>query len=386
MRRPFYAACLALACSSVNAQDLPSGIPLAETHNVSTLTDNPRRLWVLDTSFPAPQAAKVWILDGNSGQVEGMFNMGYWPNLGLSPDKLEVYSVDSFWEKHTRGARHDYLTTRNIRTLEVTSEVELPKGRALIVTNKPNFDVTPDGRFGLSFNLAPATTVSVIDLNKKAYLGEIPIPGCGLIFASAPSKFTSVCSDGTLQTVTFDIRGEAISSTTERTEAPVFDAEQDPVFEHAGLDRRNSKIYLISYGGRVVPIDLSGSAPKPEPSWSLQGDAEKAAHWRPGGWQIASFNPVTQRLYVLMHQGNAWTHKDPATELWVVDVTTRKVEQRLRLQDKTLSVAISLDAEPLLYTIAESNDIVIYNTIGQVVARQEKLGLSPLVLYVSGEH
>ena len=63
-----------------------------------------------------------------------MFNMGYWPNLGLSPDGREVYSLDSFWTKHTRGERHDFLTTRDAATLQITSEVLLPRGRFLVVT------------------------------------------------------------------------------------------------------------------------------------------------------------------------------------------------------------------------------------------------------------
>ncbi|WP_026868726.1 amine dehydrogenase large subunit [Inquilinus limosus] len=367
-------------------QAQPGAVPVTETHGVTALKPNPRRIWVVDTAFPAAEAAKVWILDGASGKIEGMFNMGYWPNMGFSPDKSEVYSLDSFWEKHTRGARHDYLTTRDAATLEIKSEVELPKGRFLVVTKKPNYDVTPDGGYGLSFNLAPATEVSVVDLKAKAYKGEIQIPGCGLIFASAPDRFTNVCSDGTLQTVTFKVEGDAITSTMERTKAPVFDAEKDPVFEHAGFDRRNRKVYFVSYGGTVYPVDLSGTVAQPEPSWSLLDDAAKQEQWRPGGWQVASFNQATGRLYVLMHQGPEWTHKDAATELWVVDVAGRKVENRIKLADKTISAAVSQEADPLIFTVAETTDIITYDARGHEVAKQEKLGFSPQVIYVDGEY
>lgn len=367
-------------------QPAPGAVPVAETHGVTTLEPNPRRIWVVDTAFPAAEAAKAWILDGASGKIEGMFNMGYWPNMGFSPDRSEVYSLDSFWEKHTRGARHDYLTTRDTATLAIKSEVELPQGRFLVVSKKPNYDVTPDGGYGLSFNLAPATSVSVVDLEAKAYKGEIQIPGCGLIFASGPDRFTNVCSDGTLQTVTFKIEGDQIASTAERTAAPVFDAETDPVFEHAGFDRRNGKVYFVSYGGTVYPVDLSGAVAQPEASWSLLGDAERQDQWRPGGWQVASFNQATGRLYVLMHQGPEWTHKNAATELWVVDVAGKLVENRITLADRTISAAVSQEADPLIFTVAESTDIITYDARGAEVAKQEKLGFSPQIIYVDGEY
>jgi methylamine dehydrogenase heavy chain len=365
--------------------DRNARLSVAESHVTTTLKPNDRRLWVIDTAFPAAQASKAWIIDGATAKIDGMFNMGYWPNLGLSPDGREVYSLDSFWTKHTRGERHDYLTTRDAATLQITSEVLLPRGRFLVVTKKANYDVTPGGGYGLSFNLAPATSVSVVDLKAKTYRGEIPVPGCGLIFASAEDRFTTICSDGTLQTITFKSNGDKIESSGKRT-SKLFDAERDPVFEHAGVHRQRKRLYLVSYAGVVYPVDLAGDVAKVEPSWPLAGDAEKNEGWRPGGWQLVAFNQKIERLYVLMHQGGEWTHKDPASELWVVDVNNRKVEKRITLHEKTISVAVSQEADPLIYTVAESTDVFIHDSNGTQTGALQKLGFSPQVIYVPGEY
>ena len=86
-----------------------------------------------------------------------MFNQAYWPNFAVSPDGGELYAVDSYWEKHTRGKRSDYIVVRDARTLQVSEDIPLPAGRLLIVSKKYDFDVTPDGRYGLTYNLAPQT-------------------------------------------------------------------------------------------------------------------------------------------------------------------------------------------------------------------------------------
>ena len=135
------------------ADDLDPGTKsqLAESHVTARLSPtHARRLYVLDTAFPAAEAAKTYVIDGSTGAIEGMFNQAYWPNFAVSPDGRELYAVDTYWDKHTRGKRSDYIVVRDAQTLEVKEDVPLPQGRLLIVSKKYNFDVTPDGRYGLT--------------------------------------------------------------------------------------------------------------------------------------------------------------------------------------------------------------------------------------------
>ena len=356
---------------------------LAESHVTATLTPTDlRRLFVLDLAFPAAEAARTYVLDGTTGRLEGMFNQAYWPNFAVSPDGSELYAVDSYWEKHTRGKRSDYIVVRDARTLQVSEDIPLPAGRLLIVSKKYDFDVTPDGRYGLTYNLAPQTAVTVTDLKARNSVGTIGIPGCGLVFAQAPTRFSSLCADGAIATVTFD---EAANGTIKRT-ANVFDAKNDPAFEHSGWDKHHQMLYLVTYHGKVVPVDLAGEQAVAGASWSLAGDAERRAGWRPGGWQVCHFHSSKRRLYVLMHRGQDWSHKNSGTEVWELDAASGRRIQRVRLPEPSQSIAVSQDDDALLYAISDSYRIYAFRlATGKLLYKTKPLGFSPQLLTVWGE-
>src|SRR5579863_1122683 len=363
-----------------DADDLTADakLQLAESHVTATLTPtDPRRLYVLDVAFPAAEAARTYVLDGASGQIQGMFNQAYWPNFAVSPDGGELYAVDSYWEKHTRGKRSDYIVVRDARTLQVSEDIPLPAGRLLIVSKKYNFDVTPDGRYGLTYNLAPQTTVTVTDLKARKAVGTIGIPGCGLIFAQGPSRFSSLCADGAFATVSFD---ESANATIKRA-ANVFDARNDPAFEHSGWDKHHQMLYLVTYHGKVIPVSLGGEQAVAGASWSLTSDAERLAGWRPGGWQLSHFHSAKRRLFVLMHQGRDWTHKNSGSEVWEFDASSGTRLQRVKLPEPAQSIAVSQDADPLLYTIGDSYRIYGFRLAnGKLLYRTKPLGFTPQLL------
>src|SRR5271156_3423590 len=365
--------------------DLDAGakLPVAESHVTAVLpATHARRLFVLDTAFPAAEAAKTYVIDGETGAIQGMFNQAYWPNFAVSPDGSELYAVDSYWEKHTRGKRSDYIVVRDAQTLDVKEDIPLPDGRLLVVSKKYNFDVTPDGHYGLTYNLAPSTAVSVTDLKAHKPVGAIPIPGCGLIFAQAPNRFSSLCADGSIVTVTFD---ESAKSSIQRTDK-VFDAKNDPAFEHSAWDKKHQMLYLVTYAGDVVPVSLAGEKAAPAAKWSLTAPAERAAGWRPGGWQISHFHSAKRRLYVLMHQGHPWTHKNSGTEVWEFDASAGKRLQRIKLTEPAQTVAVSGDDTPLVYVITDTYRIAAYRVgTGKLLYRTEPLGFSPQLLTVWGD-
>ena len=392
MKIAFGAVLLAAGCAlalgracAAEPTDLDPGsqLPLAESHTTAKLDPtNARRLFVLDTAFPAAEAAKTYVLDGSTGAIQGMFNQAYWPNFAVSPDGSELYAVDTYWEKHTRGKRSDYIVVRDARTLEVKEDIPLPAGRLLIVSKKYNFDVTPDGHYGLTYNLAPSTAVTVTDLKARKSVGSIAIAGCGLIFAQAPDRFSSLCADGSIATATFDESAKASIKHADR----VFDAKNDPAFEHSAWDKKHQMLYLVTDAGDVVPVSLAAEVAVPAAKWSLTTEAERAAGWKPGGWQVSHFSSANRRLYVLMHQGGPWTHKNSGTEVWEFDATAGKRLQRIKLKEPAQSVAVSPDTTPLVYVIAESQRIEAYQVAtGKLLYRTEPIGFSPQLLTVWGD-
>jgi methylamine dehydrogenase heavy chain len=363
--------------------DASSKLQLAEPHTTATLKPtSKRRLFVLDTAFPAAQAARTYILDGTTGALEGMFNQAYWPNFAVSPDGTELYAVDSYWEKHTRGKRSDYIVVRDAVTLAVKQDIALPDGRLLIVSKKYNFDVTPDGHYALTYNLAPVTAVTVTDLKTRSHVGSIGIPGCGLIFAQAANRFSTLCADGAIATATFD---DAANATIKR--APhVFDAQNDPAFEHSAWDKRRAMLYLVTYHGEVIPVSLAAEQAVPRAKWSLTTDAERAAGWLPGGWQVSHFHSPSNRLFVLMHRGRYWTEKSSSEEVWTFDALTGQRQSRIRLRERAQSVAVSQDDDPVVYVIADSYRIDGYRAAtGKLLYRTEPLGFTPQLLTVWGD-
>lgn len=360
----------------------PDAKLMGEQHSIAILSKpHPKRVYVLEPVFPHIIASKVWIIDSDKMEIVGMVNGGYCANFALAPDNSEIYTFDTFWTKGYRGERSDLLTVYDGQTLDITSEVDLPKGRMLVVPKKQNAEVTPDGKYILSYNLAPSTSVSVVDAKAKKYLGEIEIPGCGLIFPSAGNRFSSLCSDGTLLTAKFD----ASLKTTITRDGPFMDVVNDPVYEHAAVDKKRGLVHFLSYEGLVYTADISKDKPKIAPGWSLLTDEDKAEGWRPGGWQVINMHRPTNRLYVLMHKGPRWTHKTAGEEVWVFDATTRKRLSRIHLKEHAISIALSQDDDPHLYTQTEKAMMVTYDALTGKEVGELSFGITPFLLYTQGD-
>ncbi len=357
-------------------------LPTAEEHPTATLPEaSPHWVYILEPVFPHIIVTKVWIVDGDSLNVVGMINGGYLANLGLADGASQLYMAETFWSRGSRGDRTDMVTTFDGRTLDLKGEVALPQGRFLVVPKKYDGALTTDGRYMLSFNMDPATSVSVVDVQKQSYVGEIETPGCGLIFPSAPRRFSMVCADGSLLTVNFDESGQAQLTRGE----PFFDAENDPVLEHPGFSQQTGQAFFVSYGGTVYPVDFSGEQPQAGEAWSLLSGEEKGKWW-PGGWQLASYHPGSNRLFVQMHEGTKWTHKQPGQEIWVFDVNSKQRLQRIELEEPAFSVMVTQDDQPLLFALSEAASISVFDaTSYQHKGDVGELGISPYLLYVVGE-
>jgi methylamine dehydrogenase heavy chain len=135
-----------------------------------------------------------------------------------------------------------------------------------------------------------------------------------------------------------------------------------------------------------VPVSLAGERAAPAAKWSLTTQTERAAGWRPGGWQISHFHSASRRLYVLMHRGHPWTHKDSGTEVWEFDALAGKRLQRIKLTEPAQSVAVSADDSPLVYVIGDSYRVAAYHAgTGKLVYRSKPLGFTPQLLTVWGD-
>jgi methylamine dehydrogenase heavy chain len=306
----------------------------------------PNWVFVLDPGFPSTSTARLDIIDGDSRKMLGQLSGGYLTNFETSPDHREYYMIDTYYSRGWRGTRTDVVSIFDARSLAFEAEVEIPPKRILIVPKRDSARVTPDGRFMLVANMTPATSVSVVDLKARKFVGEIDTPGCVQVLAPGNRQFSSMCADGSILTVQFDDNGAAKDK---KQGKPFFDPNKDPVFDQPAVV--GSKAYFDSYHGAIHVVDLSGVQAAPEADWSVYSNDKERA-WRPGGWQTISYNEKSRQLFVLMHQGGEWTHKQFGTEVWVFDAARKARVGKIKLSTPAYSIYVSNSDKPILYALS----------------------------------
>jgi methylamine dehydrogenase heavy chain len=338
---------------------------------------SPDWVFTMDLQWPVGLISKVWIIDGRTRKMLGQLSGGYLSNLEISPDRRHIYMIDTYYSRGWRGTRTDAVSIFDARTLEYQGEVVIPSKRILVVPKRYDSGLTADGRFLLVANMTPATSVSVVDLKARKFVGEIQSAGCTEVLVSGNRRFSSICGDGSFMTVTLDDSGKAKSKTQGK---PLFNPDKDPAFDQPAMAR--AKAYFVTYHGMVLPVDLSGAEPVAEPEWPLLGPGDKG--WLPGGWQAVAYQRKTGLLYVLMHKGGAWTHKEPGSEVWVFDTKTNKRVRRFKLREPGYCIRVTDDADPLLFVmppaLPEANLDTYSATNGKFLGAYKHIG-SSILLY-----
>lgn len=291
----------------------------------------------------------VRVVDGDTGKLQGTFYSRSGANLVIDPRGKYYYVAETSFAHGNRGTRSDYISIYDDQ-LKLAGEIVIP-GRLISVPKSPTFDVSADGKLGYVFNMQPASSVSVVDLDARKLAATVETPGCGMVYPWGESSFAMLCADGTLATVQRRNGKFAVARS-----APFFDAERDPVFEESLVDRQTGRALFISFTGRVYPVQL-GDKPEFAAAWSLSEAAGLPAAsttaellaWRPGGSRLAAWHKASNRLYVVMHAGTHWTHKQDGNQVWVFDISTHKRVGRYILGGDVASIAVSQDEKPLLY-------------------------------------
>jgi methylamine dehydrogenase heavy chain len=293
----------------------------------------------------------VRVIDGDSGTRQGEIFTAARANFAIDPNNAYYYVAETYWSHGNRGKRDDLLSIYDDQ-LKLVAEVALP-GRLLSAPKSPTLAVSGDGRWAYVYNMQPAASVAVVDLSARKLATVVEIPGCGMVYAWKSAGFSSLCADGTAATVIR--RGDKYTvSHSER----FFDAELDPVFEESLVDRSAEHAFFISYTGIVYEAQL-GEHFRILRQWSLQQAAQLAPAttsaleytWRPGGAHFAAYHKASGRLFVLMHVGTHWSHKQSGAEIWVFDTQRQQRIERLAIPALSNAITVSQDAEPLLYVL-----------------------------------
>lgn len=108
----------------------------------------------------------------------------------------------------------------------------LPPKRAQTLNYRGLVAPSGSGRFLMVQNATPATSITVVDLTEKKVAGEIQTPGCWGVLPSSshPARFSMLCGDGKLATVTLDDKGLVVDR---QLSDKLFDADHDAWFHTA---------------------------------------------------------------------------------------------------------------------------------------------------------
>jgi methylamine dehydrogenase heavy chain len=273
------------------------------------------------------------LFDGDTAEMLGSISGGATiapkPPL-LSRERGEFYSVEIDYARGLRGERTDYVTIYDAVTLDVTGEVVLPTRTSESAASLGYSELLGGGRFLATFNQFPQTSVSIVDLEARRFVGEIGVAGCAGIYPTARG-FATLCGNGTVMAIELDEEGRQLQTTTS---APFFDVLDDPVMMCGG--RLGDSWIFASFHGTAHQVDLSRTPPRVT-SWPLVSDSDRDDGWRPGGRQLLAVHEGLGRLFVIFHQGGAGTHKDPGPEVWVFDLKERKRVNRIAMPNFTAS-------------------------------------------------
>ncbi|MFT9418745.1 amine dehydrogenase large subunit [Acetobacter sp.] len=376
-----------------SAATVQAAEPVLQTEQSDVVTlkpYSPHTILVEDAVYTHNKDGRVDVVDADRGVLLGMVQAAYNPNMVLSPDASHFYVGETTWERGNRGARNDLLAEYDSQTLKLTADEKLPS-RALVTPKRNDMAISADGARVYVYQMSPANAVQVVDTKEHKVTHTVEIPGCALAYAWGNAGFSSLCGDGTLSNVSVEADGKA--SVTHS--AAFFAPDKDGIFEQSPSVAKDGVTYFISYSGKVYPATLSANSVV-QPAWSLQeGAGLKPASdasapfevtWRPGGWQMSALHKDTHELYVLMHRGTFWTHKDAGTEVWVYNTDTHKRIRRMPLKVASTMVGVTQDASPLMFTTDDNGDFFISDArTGKLLRTMKGLGTSLIFTVAPGE-
>ncbi len=326
-------------------------------------------VFVVDGNFFGMESGKVVIVDvgDETDHHRGAIGAAQFGYFAAAKTRPELYVAETFYERGHRGKRTDVLTIYDKATLNAVGEVVLPGGkRAQTLTERGAFQLSADERFAYVYNFTPASSVTVVDLEKRRVVGDVDIPGCTHAFALKAGGFASLCGNGAVVSTKLDRNGKKVGQTMS---APFNDIDNEPMFTRPAVI--DGVAYFPTYHGKIQEIDLNGAEAVVGDAWPVEASAaeepkkkswrdkipgfgkkDRVAHkWLPSGWQLATSDDAG-RLYLLMRQTESIDdHDTGGNQVWVIDPKTRKVLNKIDLRSDGMLIEVTAGDDPYLVSL-----------------------------------
>lgn len=322
----------------------------------STLTTlpSPKPSWVfLQRGVALPGTT---VFDTSTGKYVAQIETPILGDLAIDPAGKHYYVAETVWTRRLHGTRQNFISVYDAHTLTLEGDIDIP-GRILVGNRERDFVVSDDGKTGYVYDFSPISSINVIDLVKRKFVKNVELPGCADLIPNQGVGVVSLCSDGSLASV--NLTGDKADIT--RTD-PFFNATGDPVFDDVQFDRTKAEAVMLSYSGLVYTAKL-GAKPVVSAPFSIQEAAGLRKgetrpldlNWYPTGHQPSALHRASGHLYVLMHAGEFWSHKDNATEIWDLDLAARKVVKRIAVDGGPNVINVTQEPEPKLVVLSDGD-------------------------------
>ncbi len=347
----------------------------AQTIEVAPASDA-KRVYVTDPGH-FQMTSQVFTIDGKTSKMLGMVDAGKLPHVMVG-DKGKFLAVANTWyDRIARGNRDDYIEVFDTSTHEVTADIDIPEGRFLTGVFPHMATLSTDDKHMLFQQFSPVPAVGLVDLENNKFVKMIDTPDCYHLFPAPEQNVYMHCRDGSLLQISYDAEGNA-----EQKHSKVFHAEDEYLSNMPYYSDVTNHLVWPDYEGQIFQAELTASGAKFKKPFEVFTDEEKAAKWRPGGWQLITVHDKTNELYLLADQRAEWTHKSPSRYVFVVDGNTGKRLRRIELKHEIDSIAVSQDDQPYLFALS-AGDRAMYTfdaKTGKKVGEIGSLGRYPHIL------
>lgn len=315
--------CFAMSCAMAQGASTPAPLP-AETlgSGGSIASSSTERVYVTDIVISHISDGRIRVFDARSGRFLGMVSTAYAGNFTVNPARQELYVATTHLSRSSRGERTDVLEVHDTETLGFKYEVILPPKRAQALNYRGLVRTDSTGQWVYVQNATPATSITVVDLSQRKVMAEVATPGCwGILPAqSVPGRFSMLCGDGRIATVSLDAQGQVRER---QVSDKLFDPDEDAWFHHA--EQNGDRYWFVSFHGRLTEVDLGGPVAQVKKTTMLVDERQARQGWRPGGYQLFAIDAQARHLVVAMHaHGGEGSHKRPAQQLWSFDLQSGK--------------------------------------------------------------
>ncbi len=342
-QRMFLVLGLMISCGSVTAQwDSVVGevatVPESDVH------------W-----FSVRGGTTAFLVDGDAGIVRGTLPLSrFSPAVAPHMAAGKIYSYGSFYSRDVYGDREDFVLIYDFTTASPIGEIALPAKSAGI--GHSGMIGLIDEKFIGVWNITPAMSVSIANIESNEFVTEIATPGCAAVYPVS-GGFLMPCGDGTIQYIGLSDAGEEIARARSET---FFNVLEDPVYDYA-VKAGNGWIF-VSLEGLVFEVGVEGGSVVVSEPWSIKSTEGGVPdingvmlpsddEWRIGGRQPFAYSEATGLFMTVMkNKGGQELFEKPGTEVWAFNMNTKRRGYRIKMEgDETVSsVQLTPDDEPLL--------------------------------------